>query len=183
MKTKIRNIKYRLRALWRFLTKNRRTVKVKVKKLSENAVLPTKAHKTDAGFDLTATSREFDKDGNIVYGTELAFEIPEGYVGYIFPRSSVSKKDIVLTNCVGVIDAGYRGEVMAKFKPVSMAHETISRLPRDHLSYFRHFGEDYKVGERIGQLIIMPLPEIELEEATELSDTDRGEGGYGSTGK
>lgn len=158
-------------------------MKVRVKKLSENAVLPSKAHKTDAGFDLTATSREIDNNGNIVYGTGLAFEIPEGYVGYIFPRSSISKKDVMLTNAVGVIDAGYRGEVMAKFKPMPIARETYSKIDHEHMSFFKRFGVDYKIGERIGQLIIMPLPEIELEEATELSESDRGEGGYGSTGK
>lgn len=158
-------------------------MKVKVKKLSENAVLPKKAHKTDAGFDLVATSREFDKDGNIVYGTGLAFEIPEGYVGYLFPRSSVSKKDVMLANAVGVIDAGYRGEVTAKFKPMPRARETYSKIDGEHEYSFKLFGKDYKVGERIAQLIIMPLPEVELEEADELSESDRGKGGYGSTGK
>ncbi len=158
-------------------------MKVKVKKLSENAVLPKKAHKTDAGFDLVATSRVIDADGNIVYGTGLAFEIPEGYVGYIFPRSSVSKKDVMLTNGVGVIDAGYRGEVMAKFKSMSRAKETYLGTGSEHGYTNNRFGTDYKVGERIAQLIIMPLPEVELEEADELSESDRGEGGYGSTGK
>lgn len=158
-------------------------MKVKVKRLNENAVLPKKAHATDAGFDLVATSREIDKYGNIVYGTGLAFEIPEGYAGLVFPRSSISKQDIALSNCVGVIDSGYRGEVMAKFRPTSMAKETYSKMNGEHWFCFRRFGKDYKVGERIAQLIIMPLPETEFEEADELSDTDRGEGGYGSTGK
>lgn len=160
-------------------------MQVKVKKLSENAVLPKKAHKTDAGFDLVATSREIDIDGNIVYGTGLAFEIPEGYVGYIFPRSSISKKNVMLTNAVGVIDSGYRGEVMAKFKMTIEAGMLIREGAGEHYYPITEFanGRVYNVGERIAQLIIMPLPKIELEEATELSESDRGEGGYGSTGK
>lgn len=159
-------------------------MQVKVKKLSENAVLPKKAHKTDAGFDLVATSREIDGDGNIVYGTGLAFEIPEGYVGYIFPRSSISKNDVILTNAVGVIDCGYRGEVMAKFKMAIEALQVIREGDGEQYLPITKFanGRVYNVGERIAQLIIMPLPEIEMEEATELSESDRGEGGYGSTG-
>ena len=142
-------------------------MKVKIKKLNENAVKPFKAHETDAGFDLVATSRILDEHGAIVYGTGLAFEIPQGYVGLLYPRSSIAKKDLLLSNAVGVLDAGYRGEVMFKFKP-SLA---VSQ-PRM-----------YNVGERIGQLIIQPIPQIEFEWSDELSDSERGAGGYGSTGK
>jgi dUTP pyrophosphatase len=94
----------------------------------------------------------------------LAFEIPEGYVGLVFPRSSICKQDLILSNCVGVIDSGYRGEVMLKFKTT----ENFARL--------------YEVGDRIGQIIIMPYPQITLNEVEELSETERGNGGYGSTG-
>ena len=80
-------------------------MKVKIKKLCENAVIPSYAKPGDAGMDLVATSRMFDKYGNVEYGTGLAMEIPEGYVGLIFPRSSISKKDLALTNAVGVIDS------------------------------------------------------------------------------
>lgn len=141
---------------------------VKVKKLEPSAVVPKKAHADDAGFDLVAVSVNVDKDGAVVYGTGLAFEIPEGYVGLVFPRSSVSKKDLILSNCVGVIDSGYRGEVMAKFK---MFASTPHLVPLG-----------YAVGERFAQMIIMPYPEVEFEDAEELSETDRGHGGYGSTG-
>lgn len=144
-------------------------MKVRFKKLREDAVVPAKAHPTDAGFDLVAVSRDIDKDGAIVYGTGLAVEIPAGYVGLVFPRSSISKKDLMLSNAVGVIDSGYRGEVMAKFK--------FSNLLIGHEEY--HW---YDVGERICQMIILPYPEIEFEEADELSESDRGSGGYGSTG-
>lgn len=158
-------------------------MKVKIKKLSENAVMPTKAHPTDAGFDLTATSCSLDEYGNIVYGTGLAFEIPEGYVGYIFPRSSLSKKTLALANSVGVIDCHYRGEVTFKFKPAMLAHKGSWEEEDGVVISLPLPVGVYAVGDRIGQLIIMPLPEIELEEADELSDTDRGTGGYGSTGK
>lgn len=113
-----------------------------------------------------ATSKINDEHGNIVYGTSLAFELPEGYVGLLFPRSSISKYDLRLTDAVGVLDAHYRGEVTFKFKPTGF-------LECSH----------YEVGDRIGQLIIMPIPEIEFEEAEELSQTDRGTGGYGSSGR
>ena len=150
---------------------------VKIKKLSDAAVLPTKAHATDAGFDIVAISKEYDDDNNIVYGTGLAFEIPEGHVGLLFPRSSNAKKDLMLSNSVGCIDAGYRGEVMFKFKRLFC--ELWEK------GEFHGLAEDkqYDVGDRIGQLIIMPIPDIDFVEADELSETDRGTGGYGSSGK
>ena len=110
--------------------------------------------------------------GNVVYGTGLAFEIPEGYVGLLFPRSSNAKKDLLLSNSVGVLDSGYRGEVTFKFKPCEVFEKPDLTYP-----------EKYEVGDRIGQLIIIPYPHIEFEVVEELSDTDRGAGGYGSTGK
>lgn len=139
-------------------------MKVKIKRLSENAVIPTYAKDGDAGMDLVATSKEYDKNGNVVFGTSLAFEIPKGYVGLLFPRSSNAKMDLLLSNSVGVLDSGYRGEVLFKFK-ITL---------RD--AYM------YEIGDRIGQLIIMPYPTIEFEEVEELSETERGSGGYGSTG-
>ena len=82
-----------------------KTLKVKIKKLNENAVIPSYAKDGDAGMDLVATSEYYDDDGNIVYGTGLSFEIPKGFVGLLFPRSSNAKKDLILTNSVGVIDS------------------------------------------------------------------------------
>ncbi len=159
-------------------------MKVKIKKLTDNAVMPSKAHTTDAGFDLTATSRTVDQNGNIVYGTGLAFEIPEGYAGFIFPRSSISKKGLVLTNSVGVVDSHYRGEVMAKFKASLECWEHTDRDGTKCYANMKYnWMEAYEVGDRIAQLIIMPYPDIEFEEATELSFTDRGTGAYGSTGR
>lgn len=151
-------------------------MKVKIKKISENAVIPSYARPGDAGMDLTATSKFFDEYGNICYGVGLAFEIPEGYVGLIFPRSSCSKKQLALANAVAVIDSGFRGEVVMKFKP-SLALD-CRQCVTDSLMY-----GTYHVGDRIAQMIIMPYPYIEFEEVDKLSETERGDGGYGSTGR
>lgn len=135
---------------------------VKIKRLNDKAILPTKAHATDAGYDLYATSSHYD-NGIICYGTGVAVEIPDGYVGLVFPRSSIANTHLSLSNSVGVIDSGYRGEIMAKFR--------------------KGGSNAYRVGDRIAQLIIIPYPEVVFEEAEELSDSDRGTGGYGSSGK
>lgn len=148
---------------------------VKIKKLHPDAVIPKYAKAGDAGMDLTAVTKSYDRDGNIVYGTGLAFEIPEGYVGLVFPRSSLSSLDIALSNCVGVIDSGYRGEVTAKFKPAML----FNREQRPIILNNRI----YEVGERVAQMIIIPYPHIEFEEVETLSETERGNRGYGSTGK
>lgn len=150
-------------------------MQVRIKRLNNDAVVPKYAKDGDAGMDLTATSISFDDDGNVIYGTGLAFEIPRGYVGLLFPRSSNAKKDLILSNSVGVIDSGYRGEVMFKFKPSMVFYEG---RPTHAMSK----NVIYEIGDRIGQLIIMPYPSIEFTECNELSETERGAGGYGSTG-
>lgn len=154
------------------MSSNISTLQIKVKKLNPNAVIPSYSKPGDAGMDLTAISKEFDKDGNVVYDVGLAFEIPYGYVGLLFPRSSNAKKELILTNSVGVIDSGYRGSVMFKYKP------TITYGTRD-----KELGIDsYEIGERVGQIIILPYPQIKFIESETLSDTERGNGGFGSTG-
>jgi dUTP pyrophosphatase len=140
-------------------------MKVAVKKLHPNAVIPTYAKPGDAGLDLTAVEVINDEGFQITYKTGLAFEIPLGYVGLIFPRSSVRNQQIMLSNCVGVIDSGYRGEIEFTFNK-------LSGIP----------SRRYGVGDRVGQMIIMPYPDIELVEMDALSETERGEGGFGSSG-
>lgn len=143
-------------------------VKVKIKRLVDNAVTPKYAKAGDAGMDLTATAMEYDgKLRCFVYHTGLAIEIPTGYVGLIYPRSSNRKTDAYMTNHVGVIDSGYRGEVLVCFKN---RDESITRPP-------------YMPGDRIAQLMIVPYPKVTFEEVEELSESERGEGGHGSTGK
>lgn len=154
-------------------------MKVNIKKLHPDAVIPKYAHTTDAGMDLTAISFDI-KDGTYIYGTGLAIEIPNGYVGLIFPRSSNFKQNLQLSNSVGVIDSGYRGEIKFMFK------NPLHKLTTDEQGNIKmapSLDKIWQVGDRIGQLIIMPYPHIELNEVEELSETDRGEGGFGSTGK
>ena len=166
-------------------------LKVKTKIIDKSIEMPTLkyAKHGDAGIDLVATSKWYDDAGNICYGTNRAFEIPKGYVGLLFPRSSNSKKDLTLSNSVGIIDSGYRGEVMMKYKRNIRVLGFLSTLKTwlkvsefKNISVF-NIGSDYKIGERVGQLVIIPYPQIEFEESDELSDSKRGSGGYGSTGK
>lgn len=131
--------------------------------------------------DLTAVSVKIDEYGNICYGTGLAFEIPEGYVGLIFHRSSNHKKGVILTNCVGVVDSGYRGEVSFKFRPL-MDRASFIYDDNSYNYTIRTLRDTYKVGDRVGQIIIMPYPQIEFEEVDKLSESERGTKGHGSSG-
>lgn len=144
---------------------------VKIKKLVPEAVIPTYAKPGDAAMDVTAIAIN-ETDDYIEYETGLAFELPENYVMLIFPRSSNSKKDLILANSVGVLDSSYRGSLKLRFK----------RLPRciDEYSVSTHVYA-YKIGDRVGQIMILPRPEINFIEVDELSETERGEGGFGST--
>lgn len=142
-------------------------MKVKFKLLSKDAIPPKRMTNGAAGFDLYATGMaDMLARGMFRYHTDVAFEIPAGHVGLVFPRSSICRTTLRLSNCVGVIDSDYRGEVTFVFDWQK--------------------GDDavfYRVGDRIGQIVFVQLPEVELEEVEELSPTDRGRGGYGSTGK
>jgi dUTP pyrophosphatase len=140
-------------------------MQIKIKKLHNKAVIPKYAKTGDAGLDLVATEILNKDPFQITYGTGLAMEIPAGYVGLVFPRSSIRKYDLSLTNCVGVIDSGYRGEIQATFR----RHKGVAST-------------DYEVGDKIAQIIIVPYPSIEFIETDELSETERGTGGFGSSG-
>jgi dUTP pyrophosphatase len=138
---------------------------IKVKKLHKDTIIPSYAKEGDAGMDLTAVSVEFTQD-YVSYKTGLAIEIPYGYVGLLFPRSSNSKKDMILSNSVGVVDSGYRGEIELRFKIIKSTKDSNSL---------------YNIGDRVGQLIILPIPHINLIESDSLSTSVRGEDGFGST--
>ena len=148
-------------------------MKLRIKKLHEGAKVPSYSKQGDAGLDFTAISISKDNVGNITYHTGISMEIPKGYVGLLFPRSSICKKQQFLTNGVGVIDSSYRGEIMAKFKPVMGSYETILELFESN---------EYEIGDRIVQLVIIKHETPEIIEVEELSDTERGYGGYGSSG-
>lgn len=143
----------------------KKPLKVKVKRLSGEAQLPRYATDGSGAFDLVATSRRIEGQ-TATYGTDLAFEIPDGHVMLVFSRSGHGFRDALrLANCVGVIDSDYRGEVIVKL---------------------RHDGERYPdwpyVGDRVAQGIILPIPAVEFEETEELIETKRGAGGFGSSG-
>lgn len=148
---------------------SRESIQIKFKKLNTSAVIPSFAKVGDAGLDLTCVSissvdNKEEKFGYIEYGTGLAVEIPEGYVGLLYPRSSISNTGLILANAVGVVDSGYRGEIKCRFKHI-----------RDSKQYF--------LGDRVCQLIVMPYPKVEILEVEELSSTERGDTGFGSTNK
>jgi dUTP pyrophosphatase len=140
-------------------------MKIQFKKLVQEAQKPKFGKPGDAGADLVAISAEI-QDNQVIYGTGIAVEIPEGMVGLVFPRSSIRNYDLVLSNSVGVIDSGYRGEIMATFNlKNSWSDDKV-----------------YHIGDRIAQLVIMPVPLAQYVEVEELSETSRGTEGHGSTG-
>ena len=144
-------------------------MELKFKRLKDSAVLPIRGTKGAAGIDLTCTNITTTlNEANqlmLVYHTDLAVEIPKGYVGLLVPRSSIWKKSLMLTDSLGIIDADFRGEIVAIMKATT---DTVPAI--------------YKQGERFCQLVILKKPEYTIKEVEELSKTERGEGGFGSTG-
>ena len=142
--------------------------RVNVKKLDENAILPTYGSEFSAGADLYACLSEpvtIEPGEAVLIHTQLAMEIPEGYAGLVYARSGLAtKKGLAPSNKVGVIDADYRGEVM--------------------VSLYNHSKEARVIGhgERIAQLVITPFLKADWNPVSELQETKRGEGGFGSTG-
>jgi dUTP pyrophosphatase len=147
----------------------RTKVKVLVKRLVEQAQLVEElspATPGSVGIDLIATDHYYDSDNHFhEYGTGIAIQLPEGYEAQIRPRSSISKKSLLLINSPGTIDSDYIGELIVRFKEID---------PRNQI---------YEIGDRIAQLVVMPVPTVSFVEVTELKDTKRGSGGFGSTGK
>jgi dUTP pyrophosphatase len=149
--------------------KNDLDLTVKFRKLVPEAVTPRYAQDGDAGMDLTATSFRVS-DTFMEFGTGIAVEIPNGHVGLLFPRSSITKSapGVSLKNSVGVIDSNYRGEILVRFE----------------LPYSAEMGGTIPVvGDKVAQLLIIPYPTVHMEEVGELSDSNRGQGGFGSTDK
>lgn len=150
-------------------------MEIKFTKLDGSAVTPVKSTTGAAGFDLTMIDFELEQ-GIMTCKTGLAVAIPKGYVGLLFPRSSIANTAHTLANCVGVIDSDYRGEIMAKFTINSRT--VLYKLNGWKIGGFKQ----YDVGDRIVQLVIVPCPDVTLVEVDNLDDTARGEGGFGSTG-
>lgn len=135
-------------------------MKLKIKKLHENAIIPSYAKEGDAGMDLSCVSVT-EEELYTQYGIGIAIQIPEGYVGLVYPRSSISKTNHLMANSVGVIDSGYRGEILVRMRGKA----------------------EYLVGDRVAQLVITPVITADVEEVNELDESTRGTGGFGSTGK
>lgn len=161
---------------------------IKFKKTHENAVIPKRANPTDAGADLTAVSvrTEALETGEVYsfveYDTGIAVAIPDGYVGLIFPRSSVSKTTLQLANSVGVVDSSYRGSIKVRFRLDALGFAVVD----GHFDDGQFKGlipARYKVGDRIAQLVVVPISLANYVETDVLDETVRGEGGFGSSGK
>ena len=144
-------------------------MKINIKKLNENAVIPTYGSQFSAGADLYACNSEkivIPAHETVLVPTGVALEIPEGYAGLIYARSGIaSKRGLAPANKVGVVDSDYRGEVMVALHN----HSDIDA--------------EIDVNERIAQLVVTPFLKVQFNETDELTDTVRGEGGFGSTGK
>lgn len=184
-------------------------IEIKIKKLSENAVIPKYAIDGDVGMDLTAIDVEYDEEKDMyIYHTGISIESPKHYGVLIFPRSSNRDTDAYICNHVPVIDtAVYRGEIMICFKnrdslnqialkeemdelltslqvyrdpsdAVEEAYKAYDKAKEDPMKY-----APYKVGDRICQMVVIPYPNVLFKETDELSKTERGEKGFGSTGK
>ena len=144
------------------------TFMVNVKKLRDNAIIPTQGSKYAAGYDLYAdidTPITIKSGETVKIGTGLAFELPEGFFSGIFARSGLAtKQGLRPANCVGVVDYDYRGEVIVAIHNDSNKDAVIAP------------------GDRIAQMILLPYQSMEFIEVSDLSETDRGDGGFGSSG-
>lgn len=183
-------------------------LEVKFKKLDERAVIPSYAHDGDVGMDLTAISCEYDADNDMyVYHTGLAFESDYHYGIFLFPRSSNRKTEAYLCNHVGIADSAiYRGEIILCFKnrtslrQIALESRVVGfsnaleeglrteNANRVGIEAWRNAFNNpmifapYKVGDRVAQMVVLPYPNVKLREVNNLSETDRGSGGFGSTG-
>lgn len=165
-------------------------IDVKIHKMHPDAVIPTYAHPGDAGMDVTAVAINVTDD-YIEYDTGLQFQLPPGYVMLIFPRSSNSKKDLLLANSVGVLDSGYTGNLKLRYKRNYRIEQLGTNYTLDRSAFETNISPTnlliadkyYNIGDRVGQIMIIPYPEINFTETEVFEDTERGSGGFGSTGK
>lgn len=141
-------------------------LQVKFKKLHADAKLPVKGSLDAACFDVYATSAKAEYGGKVTYGLGFATEIPKGYMGILIPRSNLTKHRWMMNHSTGIIDSDYRGEWMLKLSSIG---DVFEPLP-------------YGVGDRVGQIYFIPVLSTTFEEVEELDSSERGEGGFGSSG-
>lgn len=167
--------------------KKQSNITVNFKKLSKKTVIPTYAYPTSAGMDLIATSK-VETDRYIEYGLGFATAIPEGWAGFIFPNSRISKYDLILANSVPIIDAEYRGEWKLRFKKSLWSSFKFNIAKMANFFGLKDFDisweadcKSFNVGDVVGQLVLFPITKIDIVEVDDLDDTARGDGGFGST--
>lgn len=162
------------------------TVGVLFKKLNPNAVIPSYAHNGDVGMDMTAVDVEYDPDKDLyIYHTGLAMETGYGYGAFLFPRSSNCKTDAYLTNHVGIVDSFlYRGEIQFRYKNRKPYRKSFWEWITRKINTKRALKfAPYNAGDRVGQMVVFPYPYVISEVVSDLTETVRGTGGFGSTGK
>lgn len=156
---------------------SRNGIIVDIETCHPDAEIPEYQNRGDAGMDLKAVEKIPNKETpslGLWFKTGLKISLPDGYVGLIYPRSSITEKDLELGNSVGVIDSGYTGEIQVRFNKI---------LRIDHKQYPGWYTKKhYRVGDRVAQLIIMPYPKVSFREVDDLEDSERGSQGFGSTG-
>ena len=163
-----------------------KNVTVNFKKRREDAVIPSYAHDGDVGMDMTAVDVEYDAEHDLyIYHTGLSCETEQGYGVFLFPRSSNCKTDAYLTNHVGIVDSAiYRGEIQFRYKNRKPYRKSFWEWLSGKIDEERALNKaPYKVGDRVGQMVVFPYPKVHIQEVDELSETERGSGGFGSTGK
>jgi dUTP pyrophosphatase len=182
-------------------------IKVRYERMHEAARVPTRAHWNDAAYDLWGISLEEKPDGRLMYHTGLKIAMPDNYVGLVFPRSSTSKLNLILGNCVAVFDAGYRGEVMIPYKTLNHAISTDDGILRPQVNsgpppravqvdpntdlrliYTEsELRSRYEVShanpQRIAQILFIPRTDVNWVEVNSVGTSDRGEGNFGHTGQ
>lgn len=161
-------------------------VTIKFKRLNEDAWLPKYAHEGDVGMDMKAIGVEYDEEHDVyIYHTGIALESDYGYGVFLFPRSSNCKTDAYLTNGVGIADSAiYRGEIQFRYKNRTPYKKSFKEFCLGRIDMFRVMQRaPYGIGDRIGQMVVLPYPKVESVEVEELSETVRGNKGFGSTGK
>lgn len=160
---------------------------IRVKRVNPDAPLPTKAHPTDAAYDLCAMEDVTLRPGEFkMVGSGLAFAIPQGWCGAVYPRSGLGCKGLVLKNTVGIIDSHYRGEVMLPLfnnNPTHWWEWCYDKFfPREHGGHEPKGTIHIHKGDRVAQMRIELVPESTMQEVDELDETDRNQGGFGSSG-
>jgi len=164
---------------------NDQPLTLKIQKLTPQAIIPSQAHSGDAGLDLIAIDNgtwNYERT-YIEYKTGLAIELPPGYHSEIFPRSSITKTDLILANSIGLVDNGYRGELLVRFKYIPRSYKIDTGKSTELVTINNPYSIFYKQGDKIAQLVIRKTITPYIEEVAELSSTERATGGFGSTGK